>query len=767
LATKGNEKTPQGVPSRDKILQFLTDNPYGGGGKREIGKAFGLKGAAKIGLKAVLKDMLDDGTLEKQGKRLVPGGQLAQVLVLDIVERDRDGDLIAIPANWDESRGDPPKLEIVQAREKSHAAGIGSKVLARQMESREDKGRPRAKVMKLLAKQKPVELGVVRKAADGSLRIMPVEKRRTEMLISQGGDGGAVDGDLVEVTTSKAPVRSSGLGLPRATVRNILGKLDNEYAVTTIALHDHGIPHTFPDAVLENAEAVLPITKPGPREDWRDLPLITIDPADAKDHDDAVYAIPDDDPTNPGGHIVYVAIADVAAYVTTDSPMDREALKRGNSVYFPDRVVPMLPERISNDLCSLREKEDRPALAVKMVFEANGQKRRHSFHRIFMRSHAKLAYEEAQKAIEGTVSDRAADVLASNLKPLWAAYECLKRGRDNREPLEIDVPERKILLNKDGTVKDVIVPPRLDAHKLIEEFMIQANVAAAETLERKQAELIYRTHDSPTLSRLEALQDFLKSLDMKIAKGAQLRPHHFNGILRAVAGSDKEELVNNVVLRSQSQAIYDTHNLGHFGLNLKKYAHFTSPIRRYADLTVHRALIAALGFGDDGMTGKQAERLKEIAADISDLERRAMSAERQTKDRLIAQHLSSRIGAEFGARIGGVTKSGLFVTLNETGADGFVPIRSLGDEYFHFDEARHLVVGEQSGEGFQMGDPVTVRLVEAAPVAGALRFEMVSEGKTGYGLERSRPSNAKRGRSNTKRGTRPSAKRGGRKSRRS
>ncbi|MEM1366277.1 MAG: VacB/RNase II family 3'-5' exoribonuclease, partial [Pseudomonadota bacterium] len=477
------------------------------------------------------------------------------------------------------------------------------------------------------------------------------------------------------------------------------------------------------------------------------------------------HAAPDEDPSNPGGYICTVAIADVAAYVTTGSAMDHEALKRGNSVYFPDRVVPMLPERISNDLCSLREKEDRPALAVRMVFEAGGRKRSHSFHRIFMRSHAKLAYEEAQKAAEGVVSDRAAEVLESAVKPLWAAYECMQRGRAEREPLEIHVPERQILLNEDGTVKAVVVPPRLDAHKLIEEFMIQANVAAAETLERKRATLIYRVHDSPTLAKLESLQDFLKSMDMKIAKGAQLRPQHFNGILRSVRESDNEELVNSVVLRSQSQAVYDTLNIGHFGLNLTKYAHFTSPIRRYADITVHRALISALGFGADGLTGAQEEQLKEIAGEISDLERRAMAAERETKDRLIAQHLSGQIGAEFSARIGGVTKAGLFVTLNETGADGFVPIRELGDEYFVYDEARHLLVGERSGEGYQMGDQVTVRLMEAAPVAGALRFDMVSEGKTGYGLERSRRSNhmsGRRGRQFSK----PSARRGGPKRRR-
>ncbi|MEM1365235.1 MAG: RNB domain-containing ribonuclease, partial [Pseudomonadota bacterium] len=480
----------KGLPSREAILDYLNTSPGGGGGKREIGKHFGVTGSNKIAFKALLRQMEDDGLIEKAGKRFVPAGQLPSVLVLDIIERDRDGDLIATPANWDDGKGQAPKLELVQSREKGQAAGIGSRVLARIMDSREDNGRPRARVMKRLSREKTVELGVIRKAADGTLRVMPVEKRKSELLVQQGAENKAQDGDLVEVYVQKVTRANSSMGMPRARVEKVVGALDNEYAVTTIALHAHGIPHVFPEEVMADAQAVKPITKPAKREDWRDLPLITIDPADAKDHDDAVHAAPDEDPSNPGGYICTVAIADVAAYVTTGSAMDHEALKRGNSVYFPDRVVPMLPERISNDLCSLREKEDRPALAVRMVFEAGGKKRSHSFHRIFMRSHAKLAYEEAQKAAEGVVSDRAAEVLESAVKPLWAAYECMQRGRAEREPLEIHVPERKILLNADGTVKAVVVPPRLDAHKLIEEFMIQANVAAAETLERKRATLI-------------------------------------------------------------------------------------------------------------------------------------------------------------------------------------------------------------------------------------------------------------------------------------
>ena len=454
---------------------------------------------------------------------------------------------------------------------------------------------------------------------------------------------------------------------------------------------------------------------------------MTIDPADAKDHDDAVYAEPDPDEKNPGGFIATVAIADVAAYVTPRSQLDREALKRGNSVYFPDRVVPMLPERISNDLCSLKELVDRPALAVRMIFDAEGRKISHTFHRIMMRSHARLSYPQAQAAIDGATDEKTAPILDTILKPLWAAYAVLKRGRDAREPLELDLPEKKILLTPEGKVDKVVIPPRLDAHKLIEEFMIQANVAAAETLERKKQPLIFRIHDAPSLAKQETLREFLRTMDISLARGAELRPNQFNHILKRVEGSEQQDLVNQVVLRSQSQAEYNPANIGHFGLNLHRYAHFTSPIRRYADLIVHRALISALGLGPDGLTPDEEAALPEIAALISTSERRAMAAERDTVDRLIAHYLADKVGSSFEGRVQGVTKAGLFVSLATYGADGFIPISTLGDDYYLYDETNHALSGERSGKGFRLGDVVEVRLVEALPVAGALRFEMLSE----------------------------------------
>ena len=520
---------------------------------------------------------------------------------------------------------------------------------------------------------------------------------------------------------------------------SVIGSLASEKAVSMIAIHALGIPHVFPEAVLKEAAGIKPINPATAKnhEDWRDLALVTIDPADAKDHDDAIHGAPD--PETPGGHVVTVAIADVAWYVRPGSAMDFEAVKRGNSVYFPDRVVPMLPERISNDLCSLRENEDRPALAVRMWFDAEGRKRRHQFHRIIMRSHARLAYPQAQAAIDGAPDDKTGPMLEVVLRPLWEAWRCLHRGRQAREPLELDLPERKILLKEDGTVDRVTVPERLDAHRLVEEFMIQANVAAAEALEKRRQRLLYRIHDAPSLAKLESLREFLQTMNLSMARAGNLRAAHFNRILETVTDSDREELVNQVVLRSQSQAEYSPDNIGHFGLNLMRYAHFTSPIRRYADLIVHRALVGALNLGEGGITGDEEARLEVIGADISMAERRAMQAERDTIDRLIAVHLSERIGERFEGRITGVTKAGLFVTLAQTGADGFIPISMIADDYFRFDEASYALVGAASGEVYQMGQNVEVRLAEAQPMAGALRFDMLSPGKRGTGLQRSGP----------------------------
>jgi ribonuclease R len=716
------------LPSREAVLAFIDEAPAKVG-KREIAQAFGLKGADKVELKRMLKDLAEEGVVEKDRAGLRKAGRLPPVLVADIDGRDRDGELLARPAQWDAEAGPAPKILVMMPRGRraggQPAPGLGDRALLRVEPDRETPGRYVGRVVKLLGRNKAETLGVYRALEKGGGRVLPVDKRAQgrEIAIPAGQEGEARDGDLVSVTLA----REGRLGLPQGRVKERLGSVASEKAVSLIALHAHGIPHVFPREVLDEAERAGPATLDG-REDWRDRPLVTIDPPDAKDHDDAVMAEPDLDPANVGGFVVTVAIADVAAYVRPGSALDREALVRGNSVYFPDRVVPMLPERISNDLCSLRPGEDRPALAVRLVIGADGRKARHSFHRVMMRSCAKLAYGQAQAAIDGQPDEVTKPLLAPVLRPLWAAYRLLAKARDARGPLALDLPERKVILDAEGRVDRVVVPQRLEAHRLIEEFMIQANVAAAETLEAKAQALIYRVHDEPSLEKMRALGEVLASIGIKLPKEGVLRPSLFNRILGLVDGTEHQLFINEVILRSQAQAVYAPENAGHFGLALRRYAHFTSPIRRYADLVVHRALIRALHLGPDGLPDMAAGDLAEIGQQISMAERRAMAAERETIDRLIAQHLADRIGATFAGQISGATRAGLFVKLDETGADGFVPVSTLGADYYRFEPDRHALVGERSGETFRLGDRIEVRLVEAAPVAGALRFEVVSEG---------------------------------------
>ncbi len=721
------------LPTKAAVLAFIAETP-GKVGKREIARAFGIKESGdKIALKRLLRELQGTGDVEHREKSFRRPGTLADVVVADVTGRDRDGELLAVPAEWDaQAQGPAPLIRAVtprRSREGGHApAGVNDRVLLRIEKRLEGENAAyEGRVIKLLSSRKDWQIGVFRALPDGSGRLMPVDKKGQgrEMLIPPGGLNGAKDGDLVSAEIS----REGRFGLKEARVRERLGSLKSERAVSLIAIHTHGIPNEFKPETLAAAADAEPSGIEG-REDWRQLPLVTIDPVDAKDHDDAVHAIPDPDPANAGGFVLTIAIADVAAYVRPGSALDREALERGNSVYFPDRVVPMLPERISNDLCSLRADEDRPALAFRVTIDNQGVKLAQSLHRVMMRSVAKLAYLDAQNAIDGKGTALTNPLLEPVLRPLWQAYAALRIARAAREPLDLDLPERKLVLNPDGTVRDVVTPERLDAHRLIEEFMILANVCAAEMLEKLKAPVMYRVHDAPSIEKMNALREFLETLNVSLPKAGNVRPALFNRFLAKVAETDNALLVNEVVLRSQAQAEYSPENYGHFGLNLRRYAHFTSPIRRYADLIVHRSLIRALQLGNDGLPSSMTpEALRDIGQKISVAERRAMAAERETADRLIAHFLADKVGASFTGRIAGVTSAGLFIKLTETGADGFVPVSTLGNDYFAFDDVQSALIGARTSEAFQLGDTVSVKLVEAVPVAGALRFEMLSEGR--------------------------------------
>ncbi len=709
------------------MLEFIQSAPDRVG-KREIARAFQVKGPARIELKRLLREMTDEGLITGTRKRIAKTGALPPVAVIEIVGQDDDGEPIAVPASWDtDEQGPAPHILVLPDRKRAGPApGIGDRLLARLTPTPEREAgiAYEARSIKRLARERTRLLGIFRALHRGGV-IDPIDRKQLkEWPVTSGDDGGAENGELVRFEVRK----SDRYGVPKARVTERLGNPEAQGAISLIAIHNNSIPEDFSAAALAETEDIKALSLSG-REDLRAVPLVTIDPPDARDHDDAVWAAPDEDPANPNGWIVIVAIADVAWYVRPGMALNRDALKRGNSVYFPDRVVPMLPERISNDLCSLREGELRPCLAVRMVFDQQGHKRSHRFTRATMRSAAKLSYQQAQAAIDGAPDDQTGPLLKPVLRPLWLAYERLRSAREARGPLELDLPERKIKLDDQGRVADVIVPERLAAHRLIEEFMIQANVAAAETLEAKKCPLIYRVHEAPAKEKLVALGDFLATLGIKLPRAGVLKPELFNRILAKAAGSHIADLVSEVVLRAQAQAVYSPENLGHFGLNLRRYAHFTSPIRRFADLIVHRALIRALGLGSGGLTDEEIAVLDPIAEAISDTERRAMAAERETADRLIAAYLADRVGATFPARVSGVTRSGLFVRLSQTGADGFVPAATILGDYYGLSEQHQALIGERSGLAYRLGDTVEVRLVEAIPSAGALRFELLTDGR--------------------------------------
>jgi len=694
-----------------RVLEALAKTP--GGGKRDIARALGVKGDERIALKRILKELEEEGAIERGKKRsYAKPGVLPEVTVLEIIGADTDGELLARPQHFE---GEPPKIYVVPGKEQENVAalGRGERILARLTETRDGY---EARIIKHLGASVHRVLGVYHQGAREG-RIAPIDRKsRYEFIVDNRDRNGAVSNELVMAE----PLSGRASGLPRARVIERLGSMSEPKAVSLIAIHAHGIPTEFPREAIAEAERAKPADPRG-RTDLRKYALVTIDPEDARDHDDAVWAGPDDDPGNPGGHIAIVAIADVAHYVTHNSALDREALKRGNSAYFPDRVVPMLPERLSADLCSLIENEDRPCLAVRMIFDKHGNKRRHEFLRGIMRSPASLTYAQAQRAFDGKPDRK--DV-AKPLADLWACYQALAKARDARDPLNLDLPERRIVIGADGKVASIAYRERLESMRVIEEFMIQANVAAAESLERARLPLVYRIHEAPSQEKLFAFSDYLRTINVAFAKGQVIKPGVFNRILANVKNGPHAEIMNDVVLRTQSQAVYAPDNIGHFGLNLQRYAHFTSPIRRYADLIVHRALIRALKLGSDGLTDSEIGKLGEIAEHISMTERRAMAAERDSTDRYVAAFMEDRVGALFGARITGVTRFGLFVRLPETGAEGLIPARSLGFEYFRHDEKKHALIGDRSGIAFKLGDRVIVRLMEAAPLTGGLRFEL-------------------------------------------
>jgi ribonuclease R len=729
-------KPPSTLPSREEIRRFVRDAP-GRVGKREIARHFQLDPGQRIALRGILKDLAGEGAVAPAGKqRFRAPGRLPEAMVVQITGTDPDGDALARPVGW-EGNGPPPLIVMAPEPRGRPALAPGQRVVAKLKAI--GPGRYEGRTVKHLTDAPARVLGVYRPGPSGG-RIVPTDRRaKAEWIVPYGEDGGAESGEIVLAS----PLPHGGYGLKPARVIERLGSMGDARSVSLIVLHTHDIPTAFPEAALAEAQAAEAATVRG-RTDLRDVPLVTIDGEDARDFDDAVFAEADGD-----GFRLIVAIADVAHYVRPGSALDQSAWTRGNSCYFPDRVVPMLPEELSNGWCSLRPGEDRGCLFVEMRVDAAGKKTAHRFGRGLMRSAARLTYEQVQEA-----HDAGADI-GVPLAPLYAAFRALLAAREARGTLDLDLPERRVVLGEDGRVAAVVPRPRLDSHRLIEEFMVLANVCAAEELERLRQPCVYRVHAPPSDEKLDNLRGFLRGFDISLPAGNQIHPRDLDGVLKRVAGTEEAPLINEVMLRSQSQAAYSPDNIGHFGLALARYAHFTSPIRRYADLLVHRALIRGLNLGLGGLTEEEAARLPDSCEHIVATERRAALAERDAIDRYVAAYMTDKVGSIFGARVSGVTRFGLFVTVSGSGANGLVPVSSLPDDYYVHDEVAQTLTGRRTALSFRLAQEVEVRLAEASPITGGLVFHLM-QGDPG------RAPRAPRERGSDGRGPRRSGARSGR-----
>ena len=733
--------TPSGLPSEQEILT-LVRSTKGFVGRREIARAFGLNPSQKRDLRRLIRDLTSRGLLTDDGNdaprnergsegeansgpRTDTGTDIDDMPAVSIHRVMRiDGDGIA----WTKAGHNAPEAaELVEIEtggkpRPGSALAEGDRVLVRI--THRGPSHTRGRVLRRLAAAPEQVVGIYEKTPTGG-KVRPVGKKsRFDISIESKATNGAQSGELVAVRVKER----DRLGLTRGEVVERLESESGPGSIGLIALHENDIPIEFSAEALSQAEAAKPV-KLGKRAELRDTPLVTIDGSDARDFDDAVWAKADDDPSNSGGWRILVAIADVAHYVRSGDALDRDAFQRGNSVYLPDRVVPMLPEALSNGLCSLKPHEDRACLAVEMVIRADGSKVGHEFRRGLMRSHARLTYEQVQAIQDGTPLEGTPPDLPSDLIPaLYAASSCLLAARAKRGALEIDLPERRITLGKNGEILEIGQRDRLESHKLIEEFMVLANVCAAETLEQRKTACMYRVHDEPNDMKLDALRTFLESIDLKLARGQVIQPQAFNSLLTKVAGTEHETMVNEMVLRSQSPAIYSPDNHGHFGLGLQRYAHFTSPIRRYSDLLVHRGLIAALGFGNDGLRTEDGAQFVEWGEQISATERRAVVAERSTLDRYVSIYLADRVGQMFDGVVGGVTKAGLFVSIADGMGDAFLPFRYLPNDRFDLDPDSATLVGRTTGLTFRFGDAIEGKLIEADTTTGGLMIEYMSGG---------------------------------------
>ena len=710
-----------GLPTKQDLLLWLKDNPNKVS-KREIAKAFGITGSYKIGLKKLILDLENEREARSKSNSESFISVIPSTVICIVKGPDKDGDIFLDLLDWSEGE-EIPKIFYFE-RSGSIPVSVGDRILCELTKVEGKDYHYEAKLIRRISKTNNSSkiIGVFRVSSSGGTLEALSKRLNTIWTIPRNAVNGSVDGDIVEAEQTSPKSR---FGMPKARVISILGKTDDSKAISLIAIHEHSIVNEFSKETLSEAVNSAPVTLVD-RDDLRHIPFVTIDPADARDHDDACYVELDLDVENKGGFIVWIAIADVAHYVQPNSLLDGEARNRGNSTYFPDRVVPMLPENLSADLCSLHEGEDRPCLALKMILDSGGKKTSQQFFRGLMRSRGSLVYREVQEAIDGNPSKKIQPILESILKPLYKCYEVLQNTTKERGPLILDLPERKILLDDSGKVASIEFLDRLDAHKVVEELMILANVAAAEELFNNKSYFLYRIHEEPEKEKVNTLREIVKSCGLSFSKGQVLKTHHLNSLLCNAKETEYSELVSMSILRSMPQAYYGAQPIGHFGLALRRYTHFTSPIRRYADLVTHRAIIETINRGQNPLYEFDPVELEAIGESISICERKSMLAERDTVDRYLAAFFSDRLGLEVLGTISGVTRFGIFVKIDESGADGLVPVSTIGNEYFRYNREKQVLVAERTGLVLGLGKRVLVRLVETNALTGGLTLQLIS-----------------------------------------
>lgn len=693
------------LPSEDELIAFI-ENHEGTLSRRELARAFGLKDHQRAELRHLIKSLVQKGHL-KNHRLGIERTPLPKTLLVEIIDIDEKGRVLARPAD--------PKLNgsihVLEKEEYHHR--VGDRMRVRIIDKLEDYTYT-AHCLEVLSDQKTRITGVLVTNRQGAF-IQPTERGWPPKIpviknLTSAKNGAVV---LAMITDERRAFV--------ATVETVLGDSHDPHILSLITIHNHQLPLEFHMDALEEAHkgTVPPVDG---RVDVRDIPLVTIDGENARDFDDAVFAEPDAE--HPGGWHLIVAIADVSHYVKLGSALDREAQNRGNSVYLPDRVIPMLPEALSNELCSLKPHVERACLGVHLWIDAQGRKRQHKFFRGLMRSQARLTYTLVQKAIDEPQTWDASILPLDVVRNLYNAYACLKRAREYRGTLDIDVDEAEVQIDDAGQFTGVKLRPRFESHRIIEEFMIAANVAAAETLEQFKIGTIYRTHELPDPLKIEDLRAVLNHLKISFPKGTIDTPKALSKVLAQVKGTSLSRLVNKLVLRTQTRAVYSPDNHGHFGLNLPRYAHFTSPIRRYADLMVHHGLLTAMKLTNNAPLARP--QLERVARHITLREHQADQAERSLRERFIIHYLQKHVGARYRGIVDGVIKYGLFVELDQLPVSGFVPRELLSDDFYRFDARLNHLQGRKPQNLWQMGDLVEVEIIEANALNKKLTLKIVN-----------------------------------------